>query len=90
MTPMDPTKRIVRGTWGVTCADGETRVLPNKYRVTVDRWMPETDEAQVSFLWPPLDGIQVQITACVGAEDLALHTYPVPGNVEFGMCWNAE
>jgi hypothetical protein len=40
--------------------------------------MPETDEAQVSFLWPPLDGIQVQITACVGAEDLALHTYPVP------------
>ena len=78
MTPMDPTKRIVRGTWGATCADGETRVLPNKYRVTVDRWMPETDEAQVSFLWPPLDGIQVQITACVGAEDLALHTYPVP------------
>ncbi len=37
MNPMDRTKRIVRGTWGVTCADGETRVLPNKYRVTVDR-----------------------------------------------------
>ena len=32
-TPMDPTKRIVRGTGGVTCADGETRVLPNKYTV---------------------------------------------------------
>ena len=40
--------------------------------------MPETDEAQVRFLWPSLDGIQVRITACVGAEDLALHTYPIP------------
>ena len=75
---VDPTKRIVRGTSGVTSADGETRVLPSKYRVTVDDWLPEADEAQASFLWPPLEGIQVQITACVGAEDLALHTYSVP------------
>ena len=78
MTPMDPTKRIVRGVWGVACTDGATRVLPNNYRVTVDRWMPETNGAQISVLWPPLDGIQVRITACVGAEDLALHTYPAP------------
>jgi hypothetical protein len=75
---LDPTKRIVRGTWGVTCADGETQVLPSKYRVTVDDWLPEADAAQPSFLWPPLDGIQVQITACVGVEDLAPRTYPVP------------
>jgi hypothetical protein len=46
--------------------------------VTVDYWLPEADEAQASFLWPPLDGIQVQIIACVGAEALALHTYFVP------------
>ena len=43
-----------------------------------DRWMPEINGAQINVLWPPLDGIQVRITACVGAEDLALHTYPAP------------
>lgn len=78
MTPMDPAKRIVRGVWGVACTDGETRVLPNKYKVTVDRWMPEINAAQINVLQPSLDGIQVRITACVGVEDLALHTYPAP------------
>src|SRR5208282_3232101 len=53
MTPMAPTKRIVR----VVCTDGETQVLPNNYRVTVDRWMPEPNGAQISVLWPSLDGI---------------------------------
>ena len=57
MTPTDPTKRIVRGVWGVACTDGETRVLPNKYKMTVDRWMPEINGAQISVLWPSLDGI---------------------------------
>ena len=50
MTPVDPTKRIVRGVWGVACTDGETRVLPNKYKVTVGRWMQEINGAQISVL----------------------------------------
>jgi len=69
--------RITKGPLGVTCTNGQTRVLPDKYRFTVDHWWDATNTADICFRWPPLAGDHVACFANVAAEELALHTEPI-------------